>query len=181
MACVGDDGIVRVFATAAGGEWDTVLSCHLSLQSTVEGVKEEPTNVVGVVIHPTGRHVFVVTSNGKIHFLSITKQKSEEGGEELQIAIAATFEDTSAAASEVECSCISLHPDGLILAIGRSDGQVALWDLKTQQLASVLEVCYCFFVWCMCTVLLDIDMCVMTLFLVFLAAYCWCIFIKFLT
>jgi len=139
VACVGDDGIVRVFATAAGGEWDTVLSCHLSLQSTVEGVKEEPTNVVGVVIHPTGRHVFVVTSNGKIHFLSITKQKAEEGGEELQINIAATFEDTSAAASEVECSCISLHPDGLILAIGRSDGQVALWDLKTQQLASVLE------------------------------------------
>jgi len=89
VACVGDDGIVRVFATAGNkatvegdgevNQWDHLLSCHLSLQSTVEGgTEEEPTNVVGVVIHPTGRHVFVVTSNGKIHFLSITRQQQKK-------------------------------------------------------------------------------------------------------
>ena len=40
----------------------------------------------------------------------------------------------------VKCTCIGLHPDGLILALGRNDGKVSIWDLKTEKLASTLEV-----------------------------------------
>merc|ERR1719491_624853 len=102
--------------------------------------------VVGVCVHPTGSHIFVVTSGGKIHFFSVARNGApkdddddgdEDGGNGLTVVQAAVFEDTGA--DVAKCSSIGLHPDGLILATGREDGKVALWDLKTQNLASVLE------------------------------------------
>lgn len=44
--------------------------------------------------------------------------------------------------SDLKCTCMGLHPDGLILALGRNDGKVSIWDLKTEKLASTLEVSF---------------------------------------
>jgi len=164
IACVGEDGILRLYATAPTttddeartNEWENILSCHTTVPQAdaptpndqdedkdkdEEGSTTAPNDsdgVVGVRIHPTGRHVFVVTSSGGIHFFAVVR---DEGA--LTATLAAVFHDGGPVVGEnggkVACSCVGLHPDGLILAVGRGDGKVALWDLKTQKLASVLE------------------------------------------
>merc|ERR1712161_110229 len=88
VVCVGDDTILRVFCSSAnagegeeGNEWDDMLSCTASLPSAAEegGVEDgEGNNVVGVVLHPTGKHVFVTTASGTIQFHSITPSPNND-------------------------------------------------------------------------------------------------------
>jgi WD40 repeat protein len=52
-------------------------------------------------------------------------------------------------ASFVKCTCMGLHPDGLLMALGRNDGKISVWDLKTEKLGSTLEVRSIVFV-CVC-------------------------------
>jgi len=141
VACVGEDSVLRVYATTGAGEdegWSTMVSTKtpITVQPSSDNLTV-PDTIIGVTVHPTGKHLFVVTSNGKIQFFTITRIKSEDGSVGIDAELSAVFEDSGEDVGK--CSAIGLHPDGLILATGRDDGKVALWDLKTQKLASVLE------------------------------------------
>ena len=76
--------------------------------------------IVSVAVHPGGAHVLAVGSDGTLHVLR-------------QETVVAVFSDNHKAYT---CGC--LHPDGLIVLAGTSGGQVQVWDLKSQQLASAL-------------------------------------------
>ena len=95
--------------------------------------------VVGMMVHPTNNHVLVTTNRGVVHVLYIPPPTTTKTTPLLQeVACFKGDQDTTTNTSKVY-NCMGLHPDGLILALGRSDGNVILWDLKTQRFASVLK------------------------------------------
>jgi len=111
VAMVGTDGDVKVYLN------DKVI---------VPDEKVELKDVVGIKVHPTGKHVFVAESSGLIHLFEIDDDVMVE---------AAVWNGVE---EEGSCTAIGLHPDGLILAIGRKDGKIGLWDLNTEKLATTL-------------------------------------------
>lgn len=88
-------------------------------------------HVVGVKVHPTGRHVFVAEKSGRIHFFGLDADSET-------MTEATSWNGVEDNSDDISCTCIGLHPDGLILAIGRSDGKIGLWDLNTEKLATTL-------------------------------------------
>ena len=126
-AAVTNDYILHVYTDGSSG----------GMQDAATLVLDNQDAIVGLCVHPTCEHVFVSTESGNIHIIHL---KSSDGGE-ISLEIVATLNgfDTSND-NGVKCTCIGLHPDGLILALGRNDGKVSIWDLKTEKLASTLEV-----------------------------------------
>jgi len=114
IAMVGTDGALRIFVDG-------------KVIAPVEGLKLK--DVVGVKVHPTGKHVFVAEMSGSIHLFEV----DVDNGTMVEAAVwnGAEGEDKS-------CTAIGLHPDGLILAIGRENGKIGLWDLNTEKLATTL-------------------------------------------
>ncbi len=105
---------------------------------------------IGLCVHPTCEHVFVCTSNGNIQIVHLNKNSGEDG-RTLTLEMVAILKGLSSSGHDngnnnddklVKCTCMGLHPDGLILALGRNDGKINIWDLKTEKLASILEVSY---------------------------------------
>ena len=99
---------------------------------------DDDDEVVGVCVHPTCEHVFVSTGSGKVHVIFV--EKSSDGGKATlkNVATLKGLDDDSGA----KCTSMGLHPDGLILALGRNDGKISVWDLKTEKLASTFEVSF---------------------------------------
>mmetsp|Transcript_203 Transcript_203/g.308 ORF Transcript_203/g.308 Transcript_203/m.308 type:complete len:639 (+) Transcript_203:126-2042(+) len=98
--------------------------------------------VVALNIHPTGEHLLATTTDKKLHFFHAKNQDAIRevacfGGS----AVDASVVDPSSSSSLKESSytTANLHPDGLILAAGETNGNVDIWDLKTQKLASTLK------------------------------------------
>lgn len=112
VAMVDADGAVKIY------NGDTELS-----------VSVEVSDVVAIKVHPTGNHVFVAEKSGLIHLLEIV-----DGEKVNEAATWSTLENES----DVTCSSMGIHPDGLILVIGRSDGKISLWDLNTEMLAATM-------------------------------------------
>ena len=104
------DGVARVYHTDK--DYELVGSYDLGSPCT------------GVSIHPTGKYVFLVSKAGRVVFC-------DDNLTEL-----ATFNDDG----ESEYTCVGMHPDGLILGIGTTDGKLKILDLKSQKFASTLEV-----------------------------------------
>lgn len=90
-------------------------------------------HVVGVKVHPTGRHVFVAEKSGKIRLFELDSENEI-------LKEATTWNGLEDKSDDISCTCIGLHPDGLILAIGRSDSKIGLWDLNTEKLATTLAM-----------------------------------------
>lgn len=91
-------------------------------------VAEDGSTAVDITLHPTGKHVVVTLSSGKILFCGI----NESG-----IKVLYTFEAPS---NDIVYTSGGLHPDGLICAAGTSAGAIHLWDFKNQKLADTYEV-----------------------------------------
>jgi len=91
-------------------------------------------HVVGVKVHPTGRHIFVAEKSGQIHLFELN------GDDKITMTQATSWSGIEDTSDDVTCTSIGLHPDGLILAIGRSDGKIGLWDLNTEKLATTLAM-----------------------------------------
>ena len=116
VAMVGSDGHVKVYLN------DKVI---------VPDESVELKDVVGIKVHPTGKHVFVAEGSGLIHLFEIDIDAENDVMVEAAV--------WNGAEEEGSCTAIGLHPDGLILAIGRKDGKIGLWDLNTEKLATTLE------------------------------------------
>lgn len=85
---------------------------------------------ISAVVHPTGQHIFVATESGMIHLLVI--------GAEGELTEAALFSCVEKG-FDGTITTIGVHPDGLILGVGRSDGKFSLYDLSTQTLAATFD------------------------------------------
>lgn len=85
---------------------------------------------VSAVVHPTGQHIFVATESGMIHLLVY-----ETEGELVEVAVFSCVEKDF----DGKITAIGVHPDGLILGVGRSDGKFSLYDLSTQTLAATFD------------------------------------------
>jgi pre-mRNA-processing factor 19 len=114
IAMLGANGTVRVYRKD-GDEYKAI------------DIEAELTDVVGIKVHPTGKHLFVAEKSGMIHLYEI------EDTRVVQVA------EWSGVDNDSKCSSIGIHPDGLILGIGREDGNISLWDLNTEKLAATLK------------------------------------------
>lgn len=83
--------------------------------------------IVSVSAHPTNNHCCAVTKGGKMAIFRI--------GGELGVQHVSTF-----TADDVQYTCGTLHPDGLVYAAGTSTGQFLVWDLKSKALAVTMPV-----------------------------------------
>ena len=119
IAMLGSDGMIRV-----------ILKDSDSVDYKTIDVEAELTNVVGIKVHPTGSHLFAAEKSGTIHLYEIIT------GEDASVKKVASW---SGVDGDTQCSSIGIHPDGLILGIGREDGNISLWDLNTEKLATTLE------------------------------------------
>ena len=120
--------------TAAVTE-DFILNVYSGDKNSATLVLDTEDAVIGVKVHPTCEHVFVSTESGKTHVVHI----KEDDGDAVTLESVAVLQCLEGS-DDVKCTCMGLHPDGLIMALGRNDGKVTVWDLKTEKLASTFEV-----------------------------------------
>jgi len=115
MALVGDDDLLRV--SVGVGDSNSLLDTTFEIK-----------DVVGVAVHPTEAHVIVAQKDGSMNLFAIDSEKQ-------------TFESAAvwSTGSDHGCSSIGLHPDGLLLGIGRENGSIGLWDLSSQKMATTFE------------------------------------------
>jgi len=86
--------------------------------------------IVDIKIHPTGKHLCFVTSDGSV---VIGRLVVNEG----TLSLVSTFR---AEGDDVEYTCGAVHPDGLLYAAGTKTGAIHMWDFKNKVLASTLKV-----------------------------------------
>ena len=114
---------------------DYILHVHSGSKASASLVLDNQDEIVGICVHPTCEHIFISMESGNIQIIHL-KESNEDTVSLESIAILEGLKDDT----DVKCTCMGLHPDGLILALGRDDGKISVWDLKTQKLASTLEV-----------------------------------------
>lgn len=102
----------------------------------LKAVKDDKTfvqtidGVISAVVHPTGNHVFAVTTAGMVHLLTFGNENAL-----IEVSLFSCVEE----GFDKKVTTIGIHPDGLILGIGRSDGKFGLYDLSTQVLAATFD------------------------------------------
>jgi len=112
IATITDDGQLQVYT-------------HDHTDGQISSTEKLSDDVVSVQIHPGGQYLLLTSKDGAV---TIVKSSTAE--------TLATF----SVVTEANVSCAQLHPDGLIHAMGTNDGKVLLWDVKSQTLASTLEI-----------------------------------------
>jgi len=118
-ACITADYMLHVY----NGSSDEEASMNIALDG-------DDDDIVGVCVHPTCQHIFVCTSTGKVHVVAVAGSN---------LSTVATLSGLEGGDGKVQCTSMGLHPDGLILALGQSNGNISVWDLKTEKLASTFE------------------------------------------
>jgi len=131
-----EDGKTLIVTGSQDGHVKAYLSPDYQLLGSAmvedddEGDAEQKA-VVGVSIHPTGTYALATTRKGTVVFLSVSSSEGEG------VQKRAVFREKDA--DDVQYSCSMIHPDGLILGVGTTEGKLKIWDLKTQKLAQTLE------------------------------------------
>jgi pre-mRNA-processing factor 19 len=135
VACIGSDNTLRIFSM----DGDNVASADQAcVVPVLENGDDDEDDIIGLVIHPTGNHVLVGTVKGSIHVFAIESNEDDSISIN-KIAVLYDEKNANADGNIVESTCFGLHPDGLILGIGCSDGKVVIWDLRAGKIASVLQ------------------------------------------
>ena len=117
------DGLVFAYTVPAAGSGG---SCTQAGSVDVD----DGSPIVGVSVHQSAKYVVAATRSGKIGILAL-----REGGD---LELVALFSGDAADASEYTCG--GLHADGLIYAAGTADGDIVVWDLNSQTVASTMKV-----------------------------------------
>ena len=94
--------------------------------------------IVGISIHQSQKHIVAATSEGNLIIASVTSDGKLE-----QISYFEGDEDEKYTSG-------TIHPDGLIYAVGTKTGKLCLWDIKNKKLAATMVVSsekkfFCFF------------------------------------
>lgn len=116
------DGLVFAYTVPAAGSGG---SCTQAGSVDVD----DGSPIVGVSVHQSAKYVVAATRSGKIGILAL-----REGGD---LELVALFSGDAADASEYTCG--GLHADGLIYAAGTADGDIVVWDLNSQTVASTMK------------------------------------------
>lgn len=117
-----DEAALLVVA-AAGNE----LRVYDSSTQEMVGSNDTGDAIVSVSAHPTNKHCCALTKGGKLALFRV--------GGELGVQHVSTF-----TVDDVEFTCGTLHPDGLLYACGTSNGKILVWDLKSKALAATMPV-----------------------------------------
>ena len=120
------NGNIKVFHETSEGIFEQVGTEKLGLNIGSE--KHQP--IVNVSFHPMGHYILATIPSGPISVIKVDLEQNS-------IDLIASLQDPNSSSSDIRAS--GLHPDGLIYCIGKSDGSIQLWDLKTQSLASTLN------------------------------------------
>lgn len=120
--CVGVLGDVVIVGAAKG----KVIAYSLSDGSTLGEITVDA-EVVDAGVHPTGKHVCLATSDGRVMIGLL---------DERNILLVSIFQGEES----VEYTCGAVHPDGLLYAAGTKAGEIHMWDFKNKVLASTLKV-----------------------------------------
>jgi WD40 repeat protein len=102
---------------------------------TGSSAKKSKTPLVDVRIHPNGEHVVVATENGSL----VICRLQDESITPIGVFQAPNDDnDDDDDAGKAKYTCGALHPDGLIYVAGNTAGDLLVWDIKSQSLASTL-------------------------------------------
>ncbi|CAD8191941.1 unnamed protein product [Paramecium pentaurelia] len=82
-------------------------------------------SITGVAIHPLGYIAIIVTNNGLLAYYNLKNGQ--------QLSRVTDFE------GQCQFTSVSLHPDGLLLAIGQTDSQIKVWNIVKNQLLAQFE------------------------------------------
>jgi pre-mRNA-processing factor 19 len=110
---------------------------HLVVYSIEDGssrgeIMLTDTQIVNVKVHPTTKHICLVSSDGRVLVCVLEVGK---------LSIVAEFKGDN----PVEYTCGAVHPDGLLYAAGTRTGEIHMWDFKNRNLASTMKVSFGFF------------------------------------
>ncbi|CAD8147143.1 unnamed protein product [Paramecium octaurelia] len=108
---------------------DGNLKLYQFISQSQEGQVTQTINVgqsvAGVAIHPLGYIAIIVTTNGVLAYYNLKNG--------LQLSRVTDFE------GQCQFTSISVHPDGLLLAIGQADSQIKVWSIVKSQLLAQLD------------------------------------------
>ncbi len=115
--------------TALIGQDDVLRASITDDDSGIQMLESNETiaNVVSVAVHPTEQHIICAQNDGTIHLYPIDIENK-------------TLQSPTVWNTNGDCTCIALHPDGLLLGIGRENGSIGIWDLNAENLATTFEV-----------------------------------------
>lgn len=104
---------------------------HVAVYSMEDGttlgeITLNDTEMVSVKVHPTTKHICVVSSDGRVLVGVVGEGK---------VSIVAEFKGDH----PVEYTCGAVHPDGLLYAAGTRTGEIHMWDFKNRNLASTMK------------------------------------------
>jgi len=107
---------------------------HLVVYSIEDGssrgeIMLTDTQIVNVKVHPTTKHICLVSSDGRVLVCVLEVGK---------LSIVAEFKGDN----PVEYTCGAVHPDGLLYAAGTRTGEIHMWDFKNRNLASTMKVSF---------------------------------------
>lgn len=122
LSCASSDSKIRIYSIS-----------QQKLVSTLEIENDIP---ISLDIHPSQKYLVVVKQKGGLLFCDLSSSPSQD---KYELNILASLTSPSPLPEGVHYTCTSLHPDGLILAVGRSDCVIELWDFKSQSIAMTID------------------------------------------
>lgn len=129
-------GMLQVFQEKKSNPEDNSPSTYELFDAGLQLVTDQDAGgeaeIVAVSFHPFGRYLFVSLTTGKVVIVKVMEN---------HLQILTTFHtEQGDSGTTASITCSALHPDGLIYSVGKSDGSIEIWDLKTLSLASTLEI-----------------------------------------
>lgn len=134
------DGAVRLYSSVDGREDEEAFESVGSATFTndTEGGDAFADPIVSVAVHPSSTmgeaRIIVSTRGGKVSLL-----KGRKDGSSTSLEVIAVLEGKTEGGQKAEYASAVLHPDGLVFAAGTTDGNMVVWDLKTQKIDSTLK------------------------------------------